>query len=192
MTRSTGRILTTHVGSLPRPASLLDLMKTGERGHELDSAVTQAVDAAVRQQIAHDVDVVTDGEQGKGSFFGYVAERLTGFEPRPGARAELWSAFVLRTDVMHSFRQSRCSTPSSPMSSWTSRCCGDRPCGCSTNSGTAFPARPDGTSRTWPAERCRRRVGLVDRCRDLAPVHRQDQGIPSCSALITAGRIRPE
>ncbi len=105
MRRSTGRILTTHVGSLPRPASLLDLMKTGERGHELDSAVTQAVDAAVRQQIAHDVDVVTDAEQGKGSFFGYVAERLTGFEPRPGARAELWSAFVLRTDVMHSFRQ---------------------------------------------------------------------------------------
>lgn len=105
MRRSTGRILTIHVGSLPRPASLLDLMKTGERGHELDSAVTQAVDAAVRQQIAHDVDVVTDGEQGKGSFFGYVAERLTGFEPRPGARAELWSAFVLRTDVMHSFRQ---------------------------------------------------------------------------------------
>lgn len=85
MRRSTGRILTTHVGSLPRPASLLDLMKTGERGHELDSAVTQAVDAAVRQQIAHDADA----EQGKGSFFGYVAERLTGFEPRPGARAEL-------------------------------------------------------------------------------------------------------
>jgi 5-methyltetrahydropteroyltriglutamate--homocysteine methyltransferase len=94
MRRSTDRILTTHVGSLPRPASVLDLMKTGERGHELDSAVTQAVDAAVRQQIAHGVDVVTDGEQGKGSFFGYVAERLTGFEPRPGARAELWSAEV--------------------------------------------------------------------------------------------------
>jgi 5-methyltetrahydropteroyltriglutamate--homocysteine methyltransferase len=94
MRRSTDRILTTHVGSLPRPASVLDLMKTGERGHKLDIAVTQAVDAAVRQQIAHGVDVVTDGEQGKGSFFGYVAERLTGFEPRPGARAELWSAEV--------------------------------------------------------------------------------------------------
>ena len=94
MRRSTDRILTTHVGSLPRPASLLDLMKTGERGHELDSAVTRAVDAAVREQIAHGVDVVTDGEQGKASFFAYVAERLTGFEPRPGARAELWSAEV--------------------------------------------------------------------------------------------------
>jgi 5-methyltetrahydropteroyltriglutamate--homocysteine methyltransferase len=90
MRRSTDRILTTHVGSLPRPASLLDLMKTGEQRHELDSAVTRAVDAAVRQQIAHGAD----GEQGKGSFFTYVAERLTGFEPRPGARAELWSAEV--------------------------------------------------------------------------------------------------
>jgi hypothetical protein len=93
MRRSTDRILTTHVGSLPRPASLLDLMKSGERGHGLDGAVTRAVDAAVRQQIAHGADVVTDGEQGKASF-GYLTERLTGFEPRPGARAELWSAEV--------------------------------------------------------------------------------------------------
>ncbi len=94
MRRSTDRILTTHVGSLPRPAPVLDLMKTGEQGHELDRAVSQAVDAVVGEQVAHGVDVVTDGEQGKASFFGYVAERLTGFEPRPGARAELWSAEV--------------------------------------------------------------------------------------------------
>ena len=107
MRRSTDRILTTHVGSLPRPASLLDLMKTGEQRHELDSAVTRVVDAAVRQQIAHGVDVVTDGEQGKGSFFTYVAERLTGFEPRPGARAELWSAEVGAFPEYHAeyFRQ---------------------------------------------------------------------------------------
>jgi 5-methyltetrahydropteroyltriglutamate--homocysteine methyltransferase len=94
MRRSTDRILTTHVGSLPRPASELDLMKTGERGHELDRVVSQAVDAVVRDQVAHGIDIVTDGEQGKVSFFGYVAERLTGFEPRPGARAEPWSAEV--------------------------------------------------------------------------------------------------
>jgi hypothetical protein len=49
MRRSTGRILITHAGSLPRPASVLDLIKTGERGHEPDSAVTQAVDATVRR-----------------------------------------------------------------------------------------------------------------------------------------------
>jgi 5-methyltetrahydropteroyltriglutamate--homocysteine methyltransferase len=94
MRRSTDRILTTHVGSLPRPASVLELMKAGERGDELDQAVSQAVDEVVGEQVAHGVDVVTDGEQGKASFFGYVAERLTGFEPRPGARAELWSAEV--------------------------------------------------------------------------------------------------
>ena len=94
MRHSTDRILTTHVGSLPRPASVLDLMKTGERGPELDRAVTRAVAAGVREQVAHGLNVVTDGEQGKASFFAYVAERLTGFEPRPGARAELWSAEV--------------------------------------------------------------------------------------------------
>jgi 5-methyltetrahydropteroyltriglutamate--homocysteine methyltransferase len=94
MRHSTDRILTTHVGSLPRPASVLDLMRTGARGPELDRAVTSAVAAAVREQVAHGVDVVTDGEQGKASFFAYVAERLTGFEPRPDARTELWSAEV--------------------------------------------------------------------------------------------------
>ena len=88
MKRSTDRILTTHVGSLPRPGSLLDLMHSSEPGDGLDPAVADAVTAAVDQQLAHGVDVVTDGEQGKTGFLGYVDERLTGFEPRPGARAE--------------------------------------------------------------------------------------------------------
>jgi 5-methyltetrahydropteroyltriglutamate--homocysteine methyltransferase len=94
MKRSTDRILATHVGSLPRPGPLLDLMGSGERGQALDSAVAAAVTTVVGQQVAHGVDVVTDGEQGKTGFFAYVGERLTGFEPRPGARAEIWSAEV--------------------------------------------------------------------------------------------------
>jgi 5-methyltetrahydropteroyltriglutamate--homocysteine methyltransferase len=94
MRRSTDRILTTHVGSLPRPGPLLDLMGSGERGPALDSAVAAAVTTVVGQQVAHGVDVVTDGEQGKTGFFAYVGERLTGFEPRPGARAEIWGAEV--------------------------------------------------------------------------------------------------
>jgi 5-methyltetrahydropteroyltriglutamate--homocysteine methyltransferase len=94
MKRSTDRILTTHVGSLPRPAPLLDKMRSGERGPAMDSAVAQAVTDAVAQQAAHGVDVVTDGEQGKTGFFGYIGERLTGFEPRPAARAMAWSAEV--------------------------------------------------------------------------------------------------
>jgi 5-methyltetrahydropteroyltriglutamate--homocysteine methyltransferase len=92
--RSTERILTTHVGSLPRPAPLLDKMRDGQRGPEMDDAVARAVGAAVDQQVAHGVDVVTDGEQGKTGFFAYIGERLTGFEPRPDARADTWSAEV--------------------------------------------------------------------------------------------------
>ena len=92
--RSTERILTTHVGSLPRPAPLLDKMRDGERGPDLDGAVAQAVGAAVDQQLAHGVDVVTDGEQGKTGFFAYIGERLTGFEPRPGLKAHQWTAEV--------------------------------------------------------------------------------------------------
>ncbi len=94
MKRSTDRILTTHVGSLPRPGPLLDLMRSGDRKDELGRAIAEAVAAAVRQQITHGIDVVTDGEQGKAGFFAYIGERLTGFEPRPGARAELWSAEI--------------------------------------------------------------------------------------------------
>jgi 5-methyltetrahydropteroyltriglutamate--homocysteine methyltransferase len=92
--RSTDRILTTHVGSLPRPAPLLDKMRGGERGPAMDSAVAQAVSDAVAQQAAHGVDVVTDGEQGKTGFFAYIGERLTGFEPRPAARGVAWSAEI--------------------------------------------------------------------------------------------------
>jgi 5-methyltetrahydropteroyltriglutamate--homocysteine methyltransferase len=92
--RSSDRILTTHVGSLPRPDPLLDMMKKGEHGPGLDSAVTQAVSAAVDQQAAHGVDVVTDGEQGKTGFFAYIGERLAGFEPRPDLRANQWTAEV--------------------------------------------------------------------------------------------------
>jgi len=94
MKRSTDRILITHVGSLPRPGPVLDLLRSGEHGDGLDRAVADAVPAAVGQQLTHGVDVVTDGEQGKTGFFAYVGERLTGFEPRPGARAETWSAEV--------------------------------------------------------------------------------------------------
>ena len=94
MQRSADRILVTHVGSLPRPVRLLDLMRAGQHGDKLDRAVADAVATAVGQQVAHGVDVVTDGEQGKTGFFAYVGERLTGFEPRPGARAQTWSAEV--------------------------------------------------------------------------------------------------
>lgn len=87
MKRSTDRVLTTHVGSLPRPKDLLDYMRSrlDGRGDETEFAdlVRQAVVDAVRQQVEHGIDVVTDGEQSKIGFSRYVTDRLDGFEIRP-------------------------------------------------------------------------------------------------------------
>jgi len=96
-TRSTERILTTHVGSLPRPKALLDLMKAVLAGEPCDRAayaqrVRGAVAEAVRQQADAGIDIVTDGEQSKPGFFTYVQERLAGFEPRPGLKRTQFAA----------------------------------------------------------------------------------------------------
>jgi 5-methyltetrahydropteroyltriglutamate--homocysteine methyltransferase len=92
MKRSTERILTTHCGSLPRPAALLDLMKARAEGgaidaRDYDATLHQAVQEVVGQQVESGIDVVTDGEQSKTGFFTYIGERLSGFEPRPGPRS---------------------------------------------------------------------------------------------------------
>jgi 5-methyltetrahydropteroyltriglutamate--homocysteine methyltransferase len=89
MRRSTDRILTTHCGSLPRPADLLDLMKARLSGepHEsgrYDERLRGAVSDIVRQQAERGIDVVSDGEQSKPGFFSYVSERLDGFTPATG------------------------------------------------------------------------------------------------------------
>jgi len=89
MQRSTDRIRTTHVGSLARPAALLDLMKAAAAGKPADPAeVAAAEQVAVADVVAHQraagLDVVSDGEQSKTGFFAYIGERLSGFEPRPG------------------------------------------------------------------------------------------------------------
>jgi 5-methyltetrahydropteroyltriglutamate--homocysteine methyltransferase len=85
MKRSTERILTTHCGSLPRPKDVLDLMDAKLWGRPYDheayvKSVRGAVGEMVRKQVECGVDIVTDGEQGKASFNGYVADRLSGFE----------------------------------------------------------------------------------------------------------------
>src|SRR5579863_1087811 len=86
--RNTDRIITTHVGSLPRPHDLLDMMKASMAGYAVDerayrTRIRNAVAACVRKQVACGIDVVCDGEQSKPGFFTYVRERLDGFEPRP-------------------------------------------------------------------------------------------------------------
>jgi 5-methyltetrahydropteroyltriglutamate--homocysteine methyltransferase len=78
MKRSTDRILTTHTGSLPRPAVLLD----GGQGPSHDALLRDAVADIVRQQLAVALDVVNDGEFGKSSWAAYVLERITGFDVR--------------------------------------------------------------------------------------------------------------
>ena len=89
MLRSTDRIITTHVGSLARPHDLLDMMKEREHGRPYDAEafaarVQSAVSDVVREQADAGIDVVTDGEMGKVSFFTYVVERLSGYSTTEG------------------------------------------------------------------------------------------------------------
>ena len=78
------RILTTHVGSLPRPKDVSDMLFAREAGNPADpqafaDAVTAAVDAVVAKQRAAGVDIPSDGEMSKISYATYISERLTGF-----------------------------------------------------------------------------------------------------------------
>jgi 5-methyltetrahydropteroyltriglutamate--homocysteine methyltransferase len=89
MKRSTaGRILPTHVGSIPRPESLRILWRSrlADRpvnSGELDREFRQAVSDVVQEQAACGIDIVADGEMGKPSFISYTDERFTGFTTMP-------------------------------------------------------------------------------------------------------------
>ncbi|UWR07661.1 cobalamin-independent methionine synthase II family protein [Ruegeria sp. B32] len=78
------KILTTHVGSLPRSQEVVDFIFTRER-HEpydadaFDSCMTKAVSETVRRQVEAGVDIVSDGETSKISYATYVKDRYTGF-----------------------------------------------------------------------------------------------------------------
>ena len=90
MKRSTNRILTSHVGSLPRPADLINMYREQVPAEKLDSRLTSAVAEVVRQQVEAGIDVVNDGEFGKpmsdevdyGAWATYIHQRLSGFEMR--------------------------------------------------------------------------------------------------------------
>jgi 5-methyltetrahydropteroyltriglutamate--homocysteine methyltransferase len=97
--QNTDRIQTTHIGSLPRPHRLLDVMKAKYSGQSYDqSALDQALRAAVadvvREQVDCGIDIVTDGEFSKPGFFTYVRERLDGFESRPDIKLKLFEQEV--------------------------------------------------------------------------------------------------
>lgn len=99
------RILTTHVGSLPRSAAVTELIFAHEQGESVDAArfdevLTEAVDACVERQVACGVDVVSDGEMAKISYATYIKDRITGFDgdsPRtPPADLEAFPSFLKR------------------------------------------------------------------------------------------------
>jgi 5-methyltetrahydropteroyltriglutamate--homocysteine methyltransferase len=85
MKRSTERILTTHTGSLPRTAKVVELLlaeqqRPGARRAELKAAVREAVATVVQKQIDCGLDIINDGEQGRTDYTVHVLDRLTGYE----------------------------------------------------------------------------------------------------------------
>jgi 5-methyltetrahydropteroyltriglutamate--homocysteine methyltransferase len=92
-------IQTTHIGSLPRPHDLLDVMKAklnkqpyDEKAYE--ALLTKSVADSVRKQVECGIDFVTDGEFSKPGFFTYIQQRLEGFEARPNQKMILFQQEV--------------------------------------------------------------------------------------------------
>ncbi len=85
MKLSKERILTTHVGSMPRPSGVVDLLFGREEGKpydkaEFDRVMGQAVAEIVRKQKDSGIDIVSDGETSKIGYATYIKDRLTGFD----------------------------------------------------------------------------------------------------------------
>lgn len=83
MQSSTDRILTTHVGSLPRSQAVTDVVFSQEKGQKIadaDIIIRDAVNDVVRQQVQSGVDVVSDGEMSKISYATYIKDRISGFD----------------------------------------------------------------------------------------------------------------
>jgi 5-methyltetrahydropteroyltriglutamate--homocysteine methyltransferase len=97
--QNTDHIQTTHIGSLPRPHKLLDLLKAKYSSQpydkdELNSILAQSVTECVRRQVECGIEIVTDGEFSKPGFFTYIRERFEGFESRPNQKLILFQQEV--------------------------------------------------------------------------------------------------
>jgi len=98
MKTSKDRILTTHVGSLPRPAKLLDLLLADDKGEAvdhnvLDTAIEEAVADVMTRQVDAGVDIVNDGEMSKTAYTFYVKRSLSGIAAgKPGSGAGIEGA----------------------------------------------------------------------------------------------------
>src|SRR3984893_14413735 len=94
MKTSQDRILTTHVGSLPRPQAVRQLLVRKDQGEAYDKAelarlTRQAVFDIVRRQADTGIDIVNDGEMSKPGYSTYVADRLSGFAGHEPAKPRL-------------------------------------------------------------------------------------------------------
>jgi 5-methyltetrahydropteroyltriglutamate--homocysteine methyltransferase len=96
------------VGSLLRPASLVDARRRRQAGelseHEFKAIEDRAVDEAIRLQEDAGIDVITDGEQRRYAFYGHLIEAMDGFDPEGGwaipFRNEQGEELVLRRPVV--------------------------------------------------------------------------------------------
>jgi 5-methyltetrahydropteroyltriglutamate--homocysteine methyltransferase len=97
--QNTVRIQTTHIGSLPRPHKLLDVMRQKYSGGAYDqkayaATLRESVIESVNKQAACGIDIVADGEFSKPGFFSYIRERLDGYEQRPNQKMILFAQEV--------------------------------------------------------------------------------------------------
>ena len=115
--------LTTHVGSLPRPDDICDLLRAKVEGQppaagDFDKAVALGVDAVVARQKAAGIDIVSDGEFSKLGYANYITDRLTGFEgdsPRvPGADLAEFPAYAQKLGERRKGALFRCRVPAAP------------------------------------------------------------------------------
>ena len=95
----TKRILTTHVGSLPRTVQVLNAMKARLSGQQFSEKlyqdeVNKGVRSLVKMQANLGIDVVADGEMSKSGFFTYIEERMEGFEPRKEEHFRMFEAEI--------------------------------------------------------------------------------------------------
>ena len=99
MQGNSDRILTTHVGSLPRTVEVLDAMKAKLSGGDYSedayqAEITKGVKDIVKLQADLGIDVVADGEMSKSGFFTYIEERMNGFEARKDEKFKMFEAEI--------------------------------------------------------------------------------------------------
>jgi 5-methyltetrahydropteroyltriglutamate--homocysteine methyltransferase len=123
----TDRILTTHVGSLPRGPGVTELLFAEERGErpsdaQAEPVLAEAVEDAVARQRAAGIDLISDGEMSKISYATYIKDRITGFDGdsarTPPADLEQFPTFLKRQAKgggTPTYRRPRCVGPVAPL-----------------------------------------------------------------------------